>query len=230
MQDTQPHILDHPIWYSLVGRHAEFATGNDQALRYQPDFFPGGAIAPDLTDPFAALSTQFAVGDSIGFFRSDDVQVEHDDWEVWFDVALVQMVCADLQGDVSTPGVELTAEHVPQMIELVELTEPGPFMSRTIELGAYRGIFEAGRLAAMAGERMKPDGYCEVSAICTHPDYRRRGYARSLTVQIARGIIERGEIPFLHVFHENESAIKLYESLGFHKRRKLSVTAVKRIR
>jgi hypothetical protein len=112
------------------------------------------------------------------------------------------------------------------MRALAALTEPGPFSTRTHELGDFFGIRRDGRLAAMAGERMRPEGFCEVSAVCTHPDHRGRGYGAALTRHVAGRIVARGEVPFLHVMATNTGAIGLYETLGFAFRRALALTVL----
>ncbi len=116
-------------------------------------------------------------------------------------------------------------DDVAAMVDLVALTEPGPFRPRTIDLGGYIGIFHDDELVAMAGQRLRPPGYCEVSAVCTHPDARRRGYASILTIRVAAAIAERGETPFLHVADTNTSARAVYELLGFTTRRMVSFAA-----
>jgi predicted GNAT family acetyltransferase len=92
---------------------------------------------------------------------------------------------------------------------------PGPFVERTHELGRFIGVRHEGQLVAMAGERMKPEGFTEISGVCTHPDHRGRGYAAALMCEVARAIFARGETPFLHAFDDNTNAIALYERLGF---------------
>lgn len=114
------------------------------------------------------------------------------------------------------------------MIALVELTKPGPFSSRTHELGTFLGIRIDGQLVAMTGERMKPGNYTEMTAVCVHPSHRGRGYAQALLGEVARGIVARGEIPFLHVFSHNESAIALYRKQGMEIRRRLHVTVLRK--
>jgi predicted GNAT family acetyltransferase len=116
---------------------------------------------------------------------------------------------------VTAAWVALGPADVDEMVALVELTRPGPFARRTLAMGRYIGIRDSGRLVAMAGERMHLDGYTEVSAVCTHPDYRGRSYARMLVSEIGSGIVERGETPFLHVYATNDVAIRTYEKLGF---------------
>ena len=112
----------------------------------------------------------------------------------------------------------LDATDVPQMLELVALTRPGPFLPCTIELGDYYGVFDAGRLVAMAGERMQLPGFTEISAVCTHPDARRRGHAAGLTTRLAAGILDRGDVPFLHHTADNHDAGRVYRELGFVRR------------
>jgi predicted GNAT family acetyltransferase len=121
--------------------------------------------------------------------------------------------------------VTLGAADVPAMMALTALTKPGPFALRTHELGTFLGIRAGGELVAMTGERMKPGKFVEMTAVCVHPDYRGRGYAQALLAAVARQIEARGEIPFLHVFSNNNSAIALYQRQGMHIRRRLHVTA-----
>jgi predicted GNAT family acetyltransferase len=124
--------------------------------------------------------------------------------------------------------VSLGADDAAAMVELAELTKPGPFTLRTHELGTFLGIRIAGQLVAMVGERMKPANYTEITAVCVHPDHRGRGYAQALLAAISRQIVARGEIPFLHVFSHNEPAIALYRRQGMEIRRRLYVTVLRR--
>lgn len=122
----------------------------------------------------------------------------------------------------------LTSSDADEMLALAELTLPGPFGKRTGDLGLYLGIREAGKLVAMAGERLQPIGYTEVSSVCTHPASRGNGYASSLVSALANRIVERGETPFLHVRATNTGAIRVYEKLGFQTRRVFDLAVVKR--
>ena len=134
---------------------------------------------------------------------------------------------------VETPAngvdiVTLGVDDVPAMIELTALTKPGPFSARTHELGTFLGIRVDGQLVAMAGERMKPAQYTEMTAVCVHPSHRGRGYGQMLLCAVSRQIVSRGEIPFLHVFTSNHSAIALYRRQGMEIRRRLHVTVLKK--
>ena len=112
------------------------------------------------------------------------------------------------------------------MLALVERTRPGPFLPRTIELGTYLGVRDDGVLVAMAGERLHPPGWTEISAVCTDPAARGRGLATRLVRALVHGIRARGEQPFLHAAADNP-AIGLYESLGFRHRRGVTFAAAR---
>ena len=129
--------------------------------------------------------------------------------------------------DPAVKIAELTTADVGQMLALVELAQPGPFRPRTIELGRYIGVFDdTGLLVALAGERLRADGFTEISAVSTHPTARRQGLAGQLTSEVARGIIERGDVALLHVAGTNGSAKRVYDRLGFDVRRTLTFAAL----
>jgi ribosomal protein S18 acetylase RimI-like enzyme len=130
----------------------------------------------------------------------------------------VQLVDAGVIPDAAPDAVRLGAADVPEMLELVERTQPGPFLPRTVELGTYLGIRRDGALVAMAGERLHPPGWTEISAVCTAPEHRGQSLATRLVRAVVHGIRERGETPFLHAAGSNVNAIRLYESLGFRLR------------
>ena len=129
------------------------------------------------------------------------------------------MVC-DTKANVPQPDVvKLENANLADMLTLVNLVQPGFFYAQTPLLGDYFGIFQSGRLVAMAGERMRIDGYTEVSAVVTHPDFTGRGYAQQLVAQVVAKNLDKGVLPFLHVNAANERAVKVYEKLGFRTRR-----------
>jgi ribosomal protein S18 acetylase RimI-like enzyme len=124
----------------------------------------------------------------------------------------------------------LSEADIPDMLELTTITHPGPFRSHTYTLGTYLGIRIAGRLAAMGGQRMHVPGYRELSAICTHPDFQGRGYARTIVARLMAETFERGLIPFLHVEEANRRAQAVYRDLGFVERARLPLLVVERKR
>jgi len=133
------------------------------------------------------------------------------------------MIARDLPAIPVLDLLPLGTADTDEVMSLVELTEPGPFRPRTIELGAYVGVRQAGRLMAMAGQRLHLPGWREISAVCTHPDARRQGLGAALTLWVAGHIREQGEEALLHVLATNESAVRLYEALGFEIRCTLEV-------
>ncbi|POM27363.1 Mycothiol acetyltransferase [Actinomadura rubteroloni] len=223
--ETPQHPLDNPVHSSLDGPHAAFAERHGSAVRYSPDVSPFGAlpIEPSASD-WADAATLAGPG---GQFIVAGVSSFPEDWERIFTIPGVQLVGAAASGQPDPETVVLTPADVPEMLELVARTEPGPFASRTIELGTYLGIRRDGRLIAMAGERMHPPGHTEISAVCTDPDHRGHGLATRLVRAVIAGIHARGETPFLHAAASNITAIRLYESLGFHLRRELVFAALR---
>ncbi|MGW0712659.1 GNAT family N-acetyltransferase [Streptomyces sp. NPDC002643] len=213
-----PHVLDNPALASLTGPHAPFAEGRGRVLRYQVDVSPWLALPdePDADDwaDLAALvgpGAEVAVPAYGGSFPAD--------WETIFDMAGVQLVDDGIAAAPDDEAVRLGPADVPEMLDLVARTQPGPFLPRTVELGTYLGIRRHGALIAMAGERLHPPGWTEISAVCTDPAFRGQGLGTRLVHAVAHGIRERGETPFLHASAANTNAIRLYESLGFRLRR-----------
>ncbi|MFD4622074.1 GNAT family N-acetyltransferase [Streptomyces sp. NPDC058475] len=212
------HPLDNPALGSLTGPHAYFAERRGRVLRYPVDVSPWLALpdepeAGDWAD-LAALVGPGGEAPLAGFNGRIP-----DGWEVTFDIDGVQLVDDGIAAAPDAEAVRLGPADVPDMLDLVERTRPGPFLPRTVELGTYLGIRRNGALVAMAGERLHPPGWTEISAVCTDPGFRGEGLATRLILAVAHGIRERGEIPFLHTGAGNTNAIRLYESLGFRLRR-----------
>jgi predicted GNAT family acetyltransferase len=218
-------VLDRPVWNALTTRQAHLARGGRRALRFAPDYGlfaasadggPGGILELIPPDNGVALVETHAVAAPPG------AKIHQ------------HAVCNQMIAQAITPG-EVRFEIVPlgdadaeAMLALATLTEPGPFFRRTHQLGDFIGVKEDGKLVAMAGERMKPQGFTEVSGVCTHPDHRGKGYAGGLMRVVAQKILARGETPFLHVYDHNAGAIALYQSLGFAFRAAMHLTVLTR--
>ncbi|WP_030438942.1 GNAT family N-acetyltransferase [Actinoplanes subtropicus] len=212
-------MIDNPIWHSLTGAHSHLATVHGRAARYPDEVAQFYAVA-DPSDPASWVDLAELAGPGAEVAVAGPVPAEHPGWELAAEIPGVQLVDVSLRAEPHPEAVRLTAADVPEMLDLVERTRPGPFRPRTIELGTYLGIRREGALVAMAGERMRPPGWTEISAVCTDPAYRGRGLATSLVRAVAAGIRERGETPFLHTAASNAPAIRLYEAIGFKLRRR----------
>ncbi|MBL1106438.1 GNAT family N-acetyltransferase [Streptomyces sp. 5-8] len=221
-----PHVLDNPARAALTGPHAHFAERRGRVLRYPVDVSPWLALPdePDEQDwaDLAALAGPGADAPLPGFCGEVPA-----DWEITFRVEGVQLVDDGLAAAPDAEAVRLGPADVPDMLDLVARTRPGPFLPRTVELGTYLGIRRGGALVAMAGERLHPPGWTEISAVCTDPAFRGEGLATRLIRAVAHGIRERGETPFLHTGAANTGAVRLYESLGFRLRRRTAFLEVR---
>lgn len=222
------HPLDHPVWNALISGQQALAEGGALARRYPPAVAPFAAMTDMSPQSFAALRALMSRSDQAVLFTPDPVTAPAE-FKVLLATTGEQMIgtpAETLGGPAEV--VTLSVADVPAMMELTKLTRPGPFALRTHELGTFLGIRIDGRLVAMAGERMKPGNYTEITAVCVHPDCRGRGYAQLLLGAVARRISARGELPFLHVFSDNDGAIALYRRQGMEIRRRMSVTVLGR--
>ena len=228
VRPNQLSVLDNPVWSALSTTHASFAVGNESAKRYPVDVAPFGATRDQSAESYDSLARLLGPGETAALPLATMPDLPTG-WTTVFKVDSAQMVwTGPAPPRVNHNIQDLNISHVQEMLALVELTKPGPFFRRTPMLGTYLGIYEAGQLVAMAGERLRPFGYTEVSAVCTHPEYRGRGYASSLVSALIEKITGRGEIPFLHVRTVNAGAIRVYEKLGFKTRRVIKITIVKK--
>jgi ribosomal protein S18 acetylase RimI-like enzyme len=218
-------VLTNPAYYALSGPHAQLAEVRGRALRYQPEVAPFLGLPDELTEQdWADAAVLLGAGHTAALMRPDLPLPES--FKVDRKFGLVQFVAPDSFGVEEPEAVVLGPDDVPEMTALTALTEPGPFRSRTIECGRYLGVRRDGELIAMAGERYRLPGYTEISAVCTHPEYRGQGLATRLIRAVAAGIEADGHRPFLHTAATNTNAIRLYERLGFTVSNRMSVTIV----
>jgi ribosomal protein S18 acetylase RimI-like enzyme len=216
------HVLDTPAWNALISGNKDLAFGNGPVRYFDKEVSPFVGLEEHTVENFQLLYEQLPHNGPVLFLTPDQEEIPAQ-WKVLQVIRGFQMVCdvIDEEHNGFTELVPLTHEHAPQMVALAKLTNPGPFADETIRFGHYMGIFEDGKLAAMAGQRMHAFAYAEVSAVCTHPDHVGKGYARQLLVHHINRIKKSSETPFLHVRHDNERAIAVYKRLGFYTRRQV---------
>jgi ribosomal protein S18 acetylase RimI-like enzyme len=219
-------VLDRPVWSALTSRQAGLAVATGSAVRIDPGYGPFAAARDTSDEAQAALhATLTGPDDRIGVVEREAWPAPHGT-RVLGGGDLVQMVFERGAPDVADdPRIELLTEaDAAEMAALAYATEPGPWGSKTHRYGDYYGIRIGGRLAAMAGERMKLPGLAELSGVSAWPEFRGQGLARVLVRRVVRGFLARGDTPFLHCYAANAGAIALYEALGFRTRARLSFT------
>lgn len=218
------HPLDQVIWNALTTVHRTFAEGDERARRYRATVAPFAAtidLDPHSLESLLTLINSSA--DQIALFTTQEVEPPSE-FSNLRRAAVDQMVLVDAEACAAVPAtgvIRLTEIDVPEMLALTRATQPGPFLARTIELGEYLGVRRGGVLVAMIGERMRLEGFTEISAVCVDPAYRGQRLADTLVRSLVESIIARSETPFLHVFSSNHQAIRLYQKLGFKLRRQL---------
>ena len=220
------HPLDRPIWSALTTRQADIAESAGTAVRLKPDYGVFAAAA-DASAEARAMLTDLRC-DTQGLWCLEVNEVAPPAGMITHHTApCVQMIADHVLAAKPSFEVERLGDaDAPEMFALARLTEPGPFFEHTHRMGRFIGVREKGRLVAMAGERLRPEGYTEVSGVCTHPDFRGRGYAGGLMRIVAARILKRGETPFLHSYASNSGAIALYETLGFRFRSAINLTVL----
>jgi ribosomal protein S18 acetylase RimI-like enzyme len=214
---AEPHVLDNAAWAALSGPHRHLAETVGSAARYQADVSPFVALA-DPADPrsWDDLAALVGAGNSFALAGAPSLP---DGWSTGQSGQGVQLVATSIEPRTDPEAEPLGPTDVPEMLALVARAKPGPFLPRTVEMGAYYGIRREGRLVARAGERLRPPGWTEISAVCTDEEHRGQGLATRLVLHTAAGITARGDTPFLHAAAVNTNAIRLYEALGFTLRR-----------
>jgi ribosomal protein S18 acetylase RimI-like enzyme len=219
--------LDNVVWHSIVGPRAVLAERHGLAGRFHPEVSPFGAIAEASPAAWADLAALLGPGRATSLFGPGIEPAAG--WTEQWRVPCGQLVAEHLTTDGESAGLTtLGSDDVPEMLELVAATKPGPFGPRTIEFGGYVGLRDdRGRLVAMAGERLSCGGFTEVSAVCTAADQQGKGLGTRMVRAVVEAIRARGEEAFLHVADTNVNAYRLYLALGFVERSKADAVIVR---
>jgi predicted GNAT family acetyltransferase len=225
------HPLDRAVWNALNTRLSPFATPDSdaRAVRIDPEVGVFLAAADASPESRGRLTELARLHPGAGLVERSDgpmADVLPEGMAIRARVALVQMTAAELTPSAG-PEIAfetLTEADAPAMLALATLTKPGPFRSKTRDLGPFLGIRQDGDLIAMAGRRLRIDGFTELSGVCTHPDHRGRGYAAALSRAVVGEIHAAGEAAFLHAFADHEATIAFYRGLGFEIRAPMTYT------
>ncbi|RZK39715.1 MAG: GNAT family N-acetyltransferase [Pedobacter sp.] len=223
------HILDNPIYNALSSAHSAFAQGNEEIKFYLEEVSPFAGFKENGTDSLDLLFDLTEEDRTFVVFTPQSYEIPKK-WELITQIDMFQMVYEgdDVPSDMGLAFQNLDHSHVDEMIELVKLTQPGPFKKKTIDLSNYIGIFSEGKLVSMAGHRFHPEPYIEISAVCTHPDHFGKGYAFQLLREQIIRILGKNQVPFLHVRDDNTAAVSLYKKLGFTVRIPMLAYVVKK--
>ena len=221
------HPLDNPAWNASITGNQNLAEGTDTVKCFLPDVSPFAGMIQNTPENFAALYDIVQPKRTIAVFSTGDYEIPKP-WRIVNPKKCLQMVFENPAPPAVTDleFTPLNDEHIPAMLALTKLTNPGPFFARTIDFGNYFGIFIGHQLVAMAVRRLQPLPYMEVSAVCNHPDHLGKGYASRLIMHQVRLIKAAGCTPFLHVLQSNANAIKVYEKLGFVTRTAMNICAI----
>lgn len=210
--------FDNPIWHSLSSVHAHLAKVAPGARCYDASFAPIAGIEEETYVALTSLASMLENGAKVTLFLQAEPKLPPV-FSNAFTGSLIQMICEEPKEVQPVPVAELGAENVDEMIGLARLCNIGLFSQRTAELGTYLGIWIGKQLVSMAGERLQSQDFIEVSAVCTHPDFRGRGYSSAIIHEICTRVLSRGKVPILHVRPDNSSAVHTYGKLGFRERR-----------
>ena len=220
------HVLDNPIWHAIQGSQRSLGLVGPNAVLYRREVSPFAALGEGGT--LEDLEALVEPGQVVIFMCSEPV-AERSGWQSLGGMPVFQMVCRQPELSGHKPvGRELSAGDVAGMRALTKLTDPGPFVAGTIQMGRYLGVEKDGELIAMAGERFSLDGWVEVSGVCTHPDAEGRGLAKALVGQLIARIVADGQTPFLHVRQgspSEQAAIAAYRKLGFEHHQQILAQA-----
>ena len=221
------NVLDNPIWNALCTAHARFAHGGDLARRYPASVTPLAAMAVPTAAAYEALAGILQPERTAALFLPAPPTLP-DGWQLERATPVWQMVWTGDGGEVQEfPMEDMLPADAADMLALATLSRPGPLTMRALELGRFLGIRSGGQLVALAGERLRLNGYVEISGVCTHPEYRGHGYAQALVAAVARRIVHDAAVPFLHVNTANAAAAHVYEKMGFRTRRLMQVAVLR---
>ena len=222
-------VLNNPVWHSITQSHSQLGYRSEQAVTYHPQVCPFAGLEEASIEALDDLTRLIPDQGIAAVMTSAQSLPASASWKQLASYHLSQMIHTQHPAAAEHAFIDLTIADAANMIELVKLTEPGPFNARTIEFGGYLGIYEGEQLLAMAGERLHPQGWVEVSGVCTHLSARGQGLAAGLVNEVVVRAKNRGQQAFLNVLQGSPSehtAIRVYEKLGFQFHQHMAIFAL----
>ncbi|MGA8940564.1 MAG: GNAT family N-acetyltransferase [Acidobacteriaceae bacterium] len=236
MQPDPPTFSDpftNPIWNALCSSHRRLALTQGLARKYPADIAPFACVAQNTPSAFYDLRILMEPGETTYVLGNPPPSMEGLQYRGV--TPCLQMGFPERAPlpalHATLPIYSLTCADAPAMVALTDVAFPGFFRWRTCLMGSYFGIWhptEPGKLIAMAGERLVLDPHREISGVCTHPDYRGQGLAASLTTHLLHHHRKTHARSVLHVVSTNQSAIRIYQRLGFETLREVQLHRIKR--
>lgn len=219
--------LDNPAWNALTESHRAFARGDECIKLYDPAFAPFGGIRNGL-DSREIPSGYVPENDFC--YLIGEIPVLPPEYAMEKQLVCLQMICPERAGIEISEDIRVLGDaQAADLTDLINLVQPGYFREKTRLMGDYFGIYKDDLLVAVTGERMRMEGFTEISAVVTRPGFTGRGLAGQLVAHTVNKNLEEGQIPFLHVTEDNTRAIHLYEKLGFQTRRKMNFWKIVKI-
>lgn len=221
------HPLNNPAWNALTSGNSNLSNGDKLVRYFSPEVSPFVGMIESSPENFKLMHRLLPFESPVLYITPRQIDIPAP-WKELQCIRAFQMVYDHLAPGSDIALIPLGDEHIPQMLALTRLTNPGPFAARTIEFGHYQGIFDGDQLVAMAGQRLHIGRYMEISAVCTHPDHTGKGYARQLLLSQIQRIQGANGVPFLHVRYNNDRAVKVYHDMGFLTRTEIYFYVLKK--
>jgi ribosomal protein S18 acetylase RimI-like enzyme len=196
-------------------------TGNSVLLCYTglkpPILFAHGEVAQleSLLEKIPSGKYQISFPQELLQSLPDRASILHQIpmWRMWFKH---RPIAQQTEIEVRRLGVE----DVPQIGYLYEgkLDAPDGYHPRQLAMGPFVGVWKSETLVATAGIHVFSESrsVAAIGNVYTHPDWRRRGFARACTASLLTILITKGfETIILNVGQKNQAAVALYEKMGF---------------
>ncbi|MBN1978755.1 MAG: GNAT family N-acetyltransferase [Anaerolineae bacterium] len=214
--DLEPGLFIHCTWFGAEQDGRLRAV----ALHYSGLGFPSVFLMGETDGLRAVFEDALTIEQAYFTCRREHLGMMQDFYN-WEPIPMWRMALRpESFRPVGDDGVPLALDHAEQLGALYAHGEGNAFDPKQVPGGAFHGVFEDGRLVAAAGTHLISPTYgvAAVGNVFTHPDFRGRGYATAATGAVVTELWSRGmHAIVLNVNQKNETAIRIYERLGFER-------------